>query len=54
MCDQCQRKQDDDVRWLALLIRQGLKVIVAGIDKRYGESRTERERRERETQQRAA
>lgn len=28
--------KDDDVKWLALLIRQGLKVIVAGIEKRYG------------------
>lgn len=26
----------DDVRWLAMLIRQGLKLIVAGIEKRYG------------------
>lgn len=36
-----------DVKWLALLVRQGLKVIVAGIDAKYGESRSERERRER-------
>jgi hypothetical protein len=28
--------RDDDVKWLALLIRQGLKIIVAGIEKRYG------------------
>ena len=48
---------DDSVRWLALLIRQGLKVIVAGIDAKYGESRSERERRERcdrQQEQRAA
>lgn len=35
MCDHCQRR-DDDLRWLALLIRQGLKVIVVGIERRYG------------------
>ena len=28
--------KDDDVRWLALLIRQGLKLIVTGIERRYG------------------
>lgn len=43
----CQQRHDDHVRWLALLLRQGLKVIVAGIDERYGESRKERDRRER-------
>lgn len=26
---------DDGVRWLALLIRQGLKLIVAGIEQKY-------------------
>lgn len=38
---------ENDVKWLALLLRQGLKIIVAGIDAKYGESRSERERRER-------
>jgi hypothetical protein len=28
--------REDDVKWLALLIRQGLKLIVAGIERRYG------------------
>jgi hypothetical protein len=28
--------EDDGVRWLALLLRQGLKLIVAGIERRYG------------------
>ena len=28
--------KDDDVKWLALLIRQGLKLIVVGIERRYG------------------
>ena len=27
--------QNDDVRWLAMLIRQGLLLIVAGIERRY-------------------
>lgn len=27
---------DDGVRWLAMLIRQGLKLIVAGIEQKYG------------------
>lgn len=27
---------DDSVRWLALLIRQGLLLIVAGIERKYG------------------
>lgn len=37
MCEQCQAKaEQDDTRWLALLIRQGLKLIVVGIEKRYG------------------
>jgi hypothetical protein len=36
----------DDARWLALLIRQGLKVIIAGIDARYGESRSSKDRRQ--------
>ncbi len=27
---------NDDVKWLALLLRQGLKLIVAGIEARYG------------------
>ena len=55
MCSECQRQprceDDDGVRWLALTIRQGLKLIVAEIDRRYGESRSERERREREQRQ---
>lgn len=29
-------REDDGVRWLAILIRQGLLVIVASIEKRYG------------------
>lgn len=29
-------KQSDDVRWLALTIRQGLKLIVVAIEKKYG------------------
>ena len=28
--------QDDGVRWLALLIRQGLLLIVVGIEVRFG------------------
>ena len=28
--------QDDGVRWLALLIRQGLLLICKGIERRYG------------------
>lgn len=39
MCEQCSQKDDqraDDLRWLALLIRQGLKIIVVGIEQRYG------------------
>lgn len=36
MCDVCREQQKDDVRWLAVLIRQGLKVIVVGIERRYG------------------
>ena len=28
--------EPDDVKWLALLIRQGLKLIVVGIERRYG------------------
>lgn len=31
-----QRYEDDGVRWLALLLRQGLLLIVAGIERRYG------------------
>lgn len=31
---QCGAK-DDDTKWLALLVRQGLKLIVVGIEKRY-------------------
>lgn len=34
--------QDDGVRWLALLIRQGLLLINAGIEARYGLKRTQR------------
>lgn len=29
-------RKDDDIRWLALLVRQGLKIIVIGIERRYG------------------
>jgi hypothetical protein len=29
-------RAEEDVRWLALLIRQALLLIVAGIEKRYG------------------
>jgi len=50
-CD-CHARQDD-TRWLAMLLRQGLKLIIAGIDARYGESRADRERREHQ-QSRAA
>lgn len=40
MCEQCkQQERESDVRWLALLIRQGLKLIVVGIEKRYDLSR---------------
>ncbi len=46
MCEQCERQKNDDLRWLALLIRQGLKVIVVGIEKRYGlRSETDAERK---------
>lgn len=31
--DAAQRQDDDGVRWLALLLRQGLLLIVAGIEK---------------------
>lgn len=31
-----QGTEHDDARWLALLIRQGLKLIVCGIEARYG------------------
>lgn len=56
MCEAEQRKAEqdadrDDVRWLALLLRRGLKVIIAGIDERYGESRNEHDRREYERRQ---
>lgn len=30
------KPKDDDIKWLALLIRQGLKLIVSGIEQRYG------------------
>lgn len=36
MCEQCEKQKNDDLRWLALLVRQGLKVIVVGIEQRYG------------------
>jgi hypothetical protein len=29
-------RAEEDVRWLALLIRQALLLVVAGIEKRYG------------------
>jgi hypothetical protein len=32
-------KPDDGVKWLALLLRQGLLLIVAGIEQRYGINR---------------
>lgn len=36
MCQQCDRREErDDVRWLAMLVRQGLKLIVVGIERRY-------------------
>lgn len=31
-----QHEREDEVRWLALLVRQGLQLVVAGIEKRYG------------------
>jgi hypothetical protein len=38
-------RAEEDVRWLALLIRQALLLIVAGIERRYGLARrTWRER----------
>lgn len=43
MCERCERR-DDDLRWLALLIRQGLKLIVAGIERRYGIGEHKQER----------
>lgn len=48
MDEQCEQQKNDDLRWLALLIRQGLKVIVVGIEQRYGlrqETKREREAR---------
>lgn len=41
----CRQEREDDVRWLAHLIRRGLKVIIAGIDEVYGESERDRGRR---------
>ena len=35
MCDRCDRR-DDEMRWFVMLVRQGLKLIVAGIEARYG------------------
>ena len=37
-CDRpdCRCARDEEVRWLALLLRQGLKLVVVGIEKRYG------------------
>lgn len=32
----CQREREDDTRWLALLVRQGLLLIVRGVERRYG------------------
>lgn len=32
----CQQQRDDDVRFLAVTLRQGLKLIVTAIEKRYG------------------
>lgn len=32
----CQQGREDSVKWLALLLRQGLNLIVIGIEKRYG------------------
>ena len=40
--------KDDDIRWLALLIRQALKGIVVGIEQHYGlDHETQKERKER-------
>ena len=36
MCETPPQSKQDDVRWLAMLIRQGLKIIVVGIERRYG------------------
>ena len=33
-CERCARR-DDDLRWFVLLVRQGLKLIVRGIEARY-------------------
>ncbi len=42
----CQHKHNEDVKWFALLVRQGLKTIVVGIEKRYGlEHETQRDRK---------
>ncbi len=38
-CDRpdCRCARDaEEIRWLVLLVRQGLKLIVVGIEKRYG------------------
>lgn len=35
MCEQC-RRRDEELRWFVMLVRQGLKLIVAGIESRYG------------------
>ncbi len=37
-CDHpdCRCARDDEVKWLALLLRQGLKLVVVGIERRYG------------------
>lgn len=40
-----QDRTDDGVKWLALLIRQGLLLIVAGIERRYGLDRHKEENR---------
>lgn len=33
--DRASDREVDEVKWLAMLIRQGLKLIVAGIERRY-------------------
>lgn len=37
--------KDDDIKWLALLLRQGLKLIVSGIERHYGLAEDGKEKR---------
>ena len=46
MCDRCERR-DDELRWFVLLVRQGLKLIVAGIEARYGMNEPKQVRNDR-------